>query len=254
MWQTKHFQNIKLWCIAFLCMCCSDLYAQKHLFNSLRDIVANEQVKYERCVFSRPHFMVSFHVPENLKMIDDQLSLDKFNSSCGTYFKVKKGSFWFDQLLLSNSEGTEVLSVQATFAHSLELGQEKILPNKNPDETEKNFLISSKIYGYNIKNLVIGNIRVPLLKYERLEHFYPSEMYSSVMQTQQSDKPILYVSIFIHVNHLMGIRFEYFSAHHKHYQECIGPELSKSLLLHKLTYSNTSLFDDFEEQSGFLKL
>lgn len=171
MWQTKHFQNIKLWCLAFLCVSYSDFHAQKYLFNSLRDIVVKEQVTYERCFFSRPHFMVSFHVPENLKMIDDQLSLDKFNASCGTYFNVKKGSFWGDQLLLSNSEGTEVLSAKVHFAERLELDQEKIFQNNNPDEILKNFLIRCKMYGYNIRILAIGTARLPLLTYERLEHF-----------------------------------------------------------------------------------
>ncbi len=228
----------------------------KLIVNNHIESLAQSNQNYRRFVFSTDDVMVSFEIPEAIQRFNNQNDIEKINAKFGFNYKIKKYDFHWDDLFFSDSMGNNLIRFNTYFSFSsLNLNQNDV-NCCNPPLTSLvlqdilNIILKSN--KFELMNIQFGSIKLPLFVYHCHNHQYPYEIYQLLVKNTINDKIFYFVRMNIMVNHIFSISFNFFTDKPIHnFPEQIH-RIAKSVRLHKFTFSNTSLFDVFENNSGFL--
>lgn len=212
------------------------------------------EAQFKRFVFSSKTFIVSFEIPASLNRVNSEPDIQKFNREFGFNFKTKEYDFYWDDLFFSDSASYNVLKVNTNFVFSSnKLSRDAIsLTDENPSNIVKYFSILLAATDCELQHFKVGKFIFPIITYNRGSFLYPYQIFSAIINKRNSNKKLYYCQTTITVSHLMSLSFEYFSEKPHLLQNVKNQIIAESIRLHKFNYSNTSIFDAFEVNSGFL--
>lgn len=228
----------------------------KLVVNNHIESLAPSNQNYKRFVFSTDDVMVSFEIPEAIQRFNNQNDIEKINAKFGFNYKIKKYDFHWDDLFFSDSIGNNLIRFNTYFVFSSLNSDENEGNCCNPPltnlELQKIQNIILKSNKFELINIQIGSFKLPLFVYSCYNHQYPYEVYQLVVKNSVNGKIFYFVDMNLMVNHIFSISFNFFTDKLIHnFPEQIH-RIAKSVRLHKFTFSNTSLFDVFENNSGFM--
>lgn len=225
----------------------------KPYLNNFSALLASSSLNFKRFVFSSDDFMVSFEIPHKLNRINNELDIEKFNQKFDFTFRVEKSINTRNRLYLTDSNNFNLIKVETFFAyHNLNLEEKKSLPFSRHDK-KKYIEALLNVMKCELVKIKIGNSILPLFNHESGHFQYPYSIITAIICHKTNRKKMYFINMNIEINHLMTINFQCFSNKASFTQMETYNKIAKSVRLHKFTFSNTSLFDAFENNSGFLR-
>lgn len=212
---------------------------------------------FKRFVFSYPDVMYSFEIPAELANVNYDEDILRINSYYGFRFRTNRDIRLWRELIFSGTTCCDFIAVYHDYGSlSLNLNDDNVFRCKKPapySENLKYMKLELARRKLELLNFKIGRFELPLFIYDCGNHQFPYEMYSSIVKSKTNNMIFIYHRITIHINHLMAVNVVFFQDKFKPQSYKILNNISKSIRLHKFTFSNTGLFDEFENKSGFFE-
>lgn len=212
---------------------------------------------FKRFVFSYPDVMYSFEIPAELANVNYDEDILRLNSFYGFSYRTKRDIRLWRELIFSGTTCCDFIAVNHYFqSQSLNLNDDDVFCCKKPAPYRENLqFMKLDLTSRNLEllNFKIGRFELPLFIYDCGNHLFPYQMYSSIVKSKTTNMIFVYQTITIYINHLMAVEIVFFRDKINSQSYTILHKISKSIRLHKFTFSNTGLFDEFENKSGFFE-